>query len=165
MLGLFALSACGGVAVMPGQGVANAAGTAAPAPVIPDDRTGTGPNTLTLALKFVEFNDPSGKPVLAQAQLPGLVAGMNQIYKQCDVHFRVEEYQPVNPADYKLDYATPNMSELDAIRKPFDEPTRLVVVNTGAWDHGAMGPANAWTAMPGQDPSGAILEAPVASDA
>ena len=53
---------------------------------------------------------------------------------------------------------------MDAIRTPFQDEKYLVVVNTGAWDHGSMGPANAWTAMPGQSPSGAVLESRVATD-
>jgi hypothetical protein len=53
---------------------------------------------------------------------------------------------------------------MDSVRAPFDSDKYLVVIHTGAWDHGPMGPANAWTAMPGQLPAGAVLEAPVADN-
>ena len=79
----------------------------------------------------------------------------------------LEEYEQVDPARYGLGRKLSSPDEMDSVRTPFDSSRHLVVIHTGAWDHAAtspMGKANAWTAMPGQFPAGAVLEAPVASN-
>jgi hypothetical protein len=54
---------------------------------------------------------------------------------------------------------------MDGVRAPFASAEQLVVIHTGPWNHLRMGGANAWTAMPGQSPAGAVLESPVAANA
>lgn len=129
---------------------------------------GTQPHSaasLTLAVKFVEFKDSSGNVPLTQDQAAQVVNGINQMYAQCGMAVKLDQYQQVDPASLKLPSGLASMDQLDPIRSAFDDPKELVVINTGAWDHGSMGSANAWTAMPGQNPSGAVIEGPVASDA
>src|SRR6185312_15046001 len=88
-----------------------------------------------------------------------------QEYAQCGMAVKLEQYQQVDPASQGLPNGLTSMDQLDPIRTAFDDPKYLVVINTGAWDHNQMGAANAWTAMPGENPSGAVIEGPVASDA
>jgi hypothetical protein len=126
-----------------------------------DDEISGDPNHLTLAVKFVEYIQEDGQPILTAEEVKNLVKGMNNLVKVCNFHFRVEEYVPVTAADFGLANNPRSMGELDGIRSQFDSDRHLVVVNTGSWGL----PANAWTAMPGSTPSGAVVEAPVANDA
>jgi hypothetical protein len=71
----------------------------------------------------------------------------------------------VNPSTQNLAYETANNEDLTSIRAAFTTETSLLVVLTGTWNRtGSLGgtAANAWTAMPGDGPYGAILEQPVA---
>ena len=118
---------------------------------------------MTLALKFVEFA-PDGRPVLSRLQAARVVDGINTVYAQCAIRVRLEQYEQVNPQLYGLGRALTSADQMDSVRAPFDSDQYLVVIHTGAWRHGPMGPANAWTAMPGQLPAGAVLESVVASN-
>ncbi len=120
---------------------------------------------VTLALKFVEFKDPAGHVPLTEAQASGVVRDINREYSQCGLAVKLEKYQQVDPAGLGLPYALSAMDQLDEIRAPFEDAKYLVVINTGAWNHLSMGPANAWTAMPGESMSGAVIEGPVAQNA
>ncbi|MCM2279904.1 MAG: M10 family metallopeptidase domain-containing protein [Oligoflexia bacterium] len=117
---------------------------------------------VTLALKFVEYTDSAGKPVLSQEALAAMTEKMNGIFAPCGVRLVLEEVQNVEPTNFGLTYSLDSLSSLDRIRAQFDNPKQLVVVNTGEWNHNNVGSANAWTTMPGESPSGAVIEAPVA---
>ena len=65
--------------------------------------------------------------------------------------------------DFGLAFPVQSPRDMKAFRKPFDDSRYLVVINTQSWDHRKMGTSNAWTAMPGELPSGVVIEAPVAS--
>ncbi len=121
--------------------------------------------TLTLAVKFVQYLDKSQAPVLSPRAVEAVNLGMNKLFAQCGIRFRVEEYLPADPVSLGLDYNTDSMGDLEKIRASFDTDRAIVVVNTGSWNHGSMGVANAWTTMPGMTPSGAVIEGPVAGDA
>jgi hypothetical protein len=154
---LAGMFACGGAS--PAADASGLGATSANASNGPIDPAGT----LTLALKFVEFTK-DGKPVMTEAALAPVIAQINHLYSQCNLKVKLEEYVQVDPTQQGLTYEEGSMDVMDKIRAPFDTDKKLVVVDTGAWNHGNMGPANAWTAMPGQSPSGAVLEAPVADN-
>ena len=140
------------------------AGALAPA-AINSAENNKATNVIMLAVKFVEFADDKNTPVLSRDSANVVIAEINQIYSQCQLKLTLQDYQIVTPADVGLDYSTRSMDELDGIRAPFNTAKELVVINTGPWDHAGMGVANAWTAMPGETLSGAVIEAPVAGDA
>jgi hypothetical protein len=121
---------------------------------------------MVLALKFVEYRDPkSGRPVMNQIEAQKVVDGVNKIWGQCGLQVKLERYQTVAASSLthqKLNYHLSSMNELDRIRSAFDDKKDLVVINTGGWNHKKMGAANAWTAMPGDAPAGAVIEGPVA---
>jgi hypothetical protein len=156
---LVGFAACGSGTPADAAGVS---GTAQAGAGLADVSINSG--TLTLALKFVEFTK-DGKAILSQDQAKTVVEGINHLYSQCNIRFKLEEYTTAEPAQHGLEYDTSSMDAMDKVRAPFDTDKALVVVNTGSWNHGNMGPANAWTAMPGQSPSGAVLEGPVADNA
>lgn len=131
-----------------------------PSPQVAEEKV--DPDLITLALRFVEYEE-GGVPVLNQAGAIKITQEMNAIYSACKIRFKLEDYAPVIPENYGLNFHTSSMGELDRIRAQFDQPNRLVIVNTGSWNHATMGSANAWTAMPGEHAAGAIIEAPVAS--
>lgn len=118
---------------------------------------------LTLALKYVAFLDNSGQPVLNQNSINKLTQEINGLYAPCNIHFVAEEFKPVDPKNYGLEFNTQSMNELNPIRSQFSDNKRLVVINTGDWNHSSMGSANAWTTMPGENPAGAVIEANAAS--
>ncbi|MBC7691474.1 MAG: matrixin family metalloprotease [Methylotenera sp.] len=121
---------------------------------------------LTLALRYVTYSDDQGQPVLSAEQTRAIFREINQVYEVCNLHFRVEEYTVIRPDDVQLNYSPSKMSDLPSIRKAFDQPDRLLVVSTGKWNKkGGLGAdgANAWSAMPGTLPSGAVMESSVAN--
>lgn len=117
---------------------------------------------VTLAVKFVEFKDPVGRVPVSRDEAENLVQGINREYSQCGLALRLEQYQQIDPNRLGLPSGVSEMSQLDQIRAPFNDSHYLTVIDTGAWDHRDIGPANAWTAMPGEALSGAVMEAPVA---
>lgn len=123
---------------------------------------GSAAGTMGIALKYVEYTDEAGKPILDRAQVDKTTNEMNAIYAACGISFRTEEYAAVNPGQYGLDYSLSDLGQLDTIRSNFDDPSKLLVVHTGPWNHGSVGAANAWTTMPGEPLGGAILESAVA---
>ncbi|OFZ53386.1 MAG: hypothetical protein A2428_02010 [Bdellovibrionales bacterium RIFOXYC1_FULL_54_43] len=120
---------------------------------------------ITLALRYVSYLNQDGQPVISEARSRQIVDRVNQIYAPCNIRFVLEEYLPVTPKDRGLEFGLSSMSDIEPTRAAFDEPNRVVVVNTGAWDHSSIGSANAWTAMPGTSPSGVVLESDVAENA
>jgi hypothetical protein len=121
------------------------------------------PSAVSMALKFVEFSDESTSPPLSNSQVKQLIQKLNQLYSQCDITFQLGEYQIVKPADYGLPMGPTSVKKMHEFRKPFDDPRYLVIINTGKWNHQKVGTPNAWTAMPGEVPAGAVLEAPVSN--
>jgi hypothetical protein len=124
------------------------------------------PHSMVLAMKFVEYIDPkTGKPVLSEPQVRTLLSQINKIWNQCDIQLELEHYQTVDPSKHGLGFNLTQMPDLDPIRKQFDDPRSLVVVHTGPWEHLTMGAPNAWTEMANGEPSGAVIESTVATDA
>jgi hypothetical protein len=118
-----------------------------------------------LALKYVSYIDPAtGAPVIGSDEAVQNLSGINQLWAACGVQFEIEQYAPVDPARYSLNFSTASYAELDQIRGAFAQSGELLVVTTGPWDRsGDLGSseANAWTAMPGGPLQGTVLEAPV----
>jgi hypothetical protein len=122
---------------------------------------------ICLAVKYVAFVDHSGQPILSEQQAQKNIQGINQIWKQCNIGFKLDEFVPIKPAEFKLRYQIANYKELTDIRNAFADDRSLLVVHTGTWDRsGSLGTtgANAWTAMPGSGPYGAVLERPVSTN-
>lgn len=122
------------------------------------------PEQITVALKYVTFVSPEGKPVISPEAAKDSARAMNKLYKSCNVRFVIQDYVEVDPNKEGLSYTLDSMAQLDPVRKQFTERDRLVSTFTGPWDHGGMGAGNAWTTMPGTDPAGAVLESRVADD-
>jgi hypothetical protein len=117
--------------------------------------------SLTLALKFVEFIHPDGTPVLGVDKADAIAQELARLFSVCNIQFRLEQYFAVRPSDYGLSYRVAAVSDMRRIRQSFDDPRHLVIIDTGGWDHLKMGAPNAWTAMPGDSPSGAVVEGSV----
>lgn len=157
-----------------------AAPKAVAAPAAPKASTSTAPvgsvvgpsckggdsNHLCLALKYVAYDDGTGKPVASQQDAITNMQQINQTWAQCDIGFQIEEYDAIDPKNYGFNFDPANTSELDPIRTGLSNDHTLLVVTTGTWDRsGTLGDtgANAWTNMPGDGVYGSILEAPVAT--
>lgn len=122
------------------------------------------PKRICLGLKYVVYRDSTGEPVVTPQSAVNNVRAINAIWGQCNIAFQIDRFSPVKPVDYELRYQTGNYSELEDIRNTFEDSSALLIVTTGTWDRtGSLGNtgANAWTAMPGGGPYGAILERPV----
>jgi hypothetical protein len=132
-------------------------------PPVETCQTGSG-DSLCIALKYVAYTDPTGKPVITEAQAEQNLVVINQIWKTCHLGFKIDRFITINPNDHRLAFRTANLTELDAIRSALGDDNSLLIATTGRWDRrGSLGasPANAWTAMPGGPPYGSILEADV----
>lgn len=123
---------------------------------------------LTLAVKYVTYVGENGSPVITPGDAQHVIDEVNQVYSSCSVRFRLEEFVTAHPEDSGLGYHPSTMKELDPIRRQYDDANRLVIINTGKWNKtGGLGAdgANAWTMMPGDRPSGTVIESPYASNA
>jgi hypothetical protein len=151
---------------IPGIPSAHADETPASAPTATAAAAGTSchsddPSHVCLGMKYVVFKDSSGKPVVSKEEAAANVQQINDVWKQCSLGFQIDEFVEATPKDAGLNYNTADYTELDDIRKKFEDDKTLLVVTTGSWDrNGSIGStgANAWTSMPGESLYGAILE-------
>lgn len=119
-----------------------------------------------IGVKFVSYTDTSGNPVATQQDALSNLQTMNSIWAQCNVAYQIDTYFLADPSQYGLNFSPSDLSELDNVREAFGDDYKLVMVTTGTWNRsGTLGQssANAWTAMPGSDNLGSVLESPVAS--
>jgi hypothetical protein len=119
-----------------------------------------------LGVKFVSYTDTSGNPVATQQDALSDLQTMNSIWAQCNVAYQIDTYFLADPSQYGLNFSPSDLSELDNVREAFGDDYKLVMITTGTWNRsGTLGQstANAWTAMPGSDNLGSVLESPVAS--
>jgi hypothetical protein len=122
------------------------------------------PRQICLALKYGVYQDAWGEPVVSRFEAAANIHEVDQLWKQCKIGFEIESFVKVDPSRVDLNFGPSDSSELDRIRKRLDDSAHLLVVTTGPWNRaGTLGwsPANAWTAMPGENFYGAILEKPV----
>ena len=78
----------------------------------------------------------------------------------------IEDFEQLDPSQHGLNFNPSNTSEMDDIRKAFQNTNQFLQVTTGIWNRGGtlgQNTANAWTAMPGGDPVGSVFEQPVAA--
>ncbi len=142
-LGLtLALSACQGSSASPDTS--------------PDGKVPLADALPALAVKYVSYDEGSG-PISSEAQAERDIHEVNRLWKPCGVRFRLARYLSVNPNSYGLSSGAAAANETSAIRNAFSEPDSLLVVYTGNWNT----VKNAWTAMPGSAPYGAVLESSV----
>ena len=166
VLGLFALAGlagCGGAEDgASALGVTSASGASGDGAA--DSSCGTG--DICLGLKMVSYSDGTSS-VLDRAAAGRLIAGMNGIWSQCGIGFRLEDFEVLEPKNVGLPLTTQYMSELPDIRGTLQSPNQLLVVLTERW--GSAGDINdsgadAWTTLPGSPPYGAIIDEPVAEN-
>lgn len=117
---------------------------------------------LALSLKFVEFTDDRGDPIVDRLSLQAILHVLNRIYSPCQLVFLLGRYEVVKPERVGLTAAPQSLTEMRRFRQPFMDARHLVIIHTAGWDHQRVGPANAWTAMPGDFPLGAVIEGKVA---
>jgi hypothetical protein len=133
-------------------------------PAVGDSCHSDDPGRICLGLRYVAYRDSTGEPVVSPEAALKNIGVINSVWGQCRIAFQIDQYRAIKPADYKLRYQTANYSELEDIRNAFADDGEMLIVTTGTWDRkGSLGTtgANAWTAMPGGAPYGAILERPV----
>jgi hypothetical protein len=119
-----------------------------------------------IAVKYVSYTDTSGNPVATQQDALTDLQTMNSIWAQCNITYEIETYFLADPSQYGLNFSPSDLSELDNVREAFGDDYKLVMITTGPWNRsGTLGQstANAWTAMPGSDNLGSVLESVVSS--
>ncbi len=140
-----------------------------PESVAADGGIGTGcgssnPNQICLAVKSVVYQDSNGSPVVSSGAMKAAIQGVNALWSQCQLSFTLEEFLPIKPENYGLNFHLANSDEMTTIRSQFQDQPTLLTVTTGSWDRsGSIGQtsANAWTQLPGTAPFGSIFESPV----
>lgn len=124
------------------------------------------PDKLCLSLKYVVYRDSAGEAIIGEEKALSNLTQINNIYSACNVGFQIDQFIQAKPEQYQLPYRLASYADLDRAREVFADTGALLIVTTGTWDRtGSLGntSANAWTAMPGGGPFGAILERPVAT--
>jgi hypothetical protein len=117
-----------------------------------------------VALKTVQYTQSGVAVSTASAALSNLQV-MNSIWAGCNIAFMIEDFEQVDPNQFGLKFNPADTTEMDDIRKAFQNTNQFLQVTTGTWNRsGTLGQstANAWTAMPGGDPVGSVFEQPVA---
>jgi hypothetical protein len=124
-----------------------------------------GRGRLCLGVKIIAFADPvSGRATLSPDNAVSDLRRVNSLWSQCGIGFQIDRYDVINPTTQNIAFAIANNEELTEIRSSFATDQSLLIVSTGRWNRkGSLGQtaANAWTAMPGSAPYGAIVEQPV----
>lgn len=115
-------------------------------------------NKMCLSLRFVVYQNSSGKAIMSQATALSDLDSMNKIWSKCNIAFEIGEFLVVDPAKYGLDYTITSSSELEKVRADFDVSDMLLGVTAGPWQISA----NAWTNMPGAQYYGAVFDGSVA---
>jgi hypothetical protein len=125
--------------------------------IIGESCVSNDPNKLCLAMHFVTYTS-GGVPAASEAQLAQIVKKMNEMFSQCDIGFQIEHHETANPSDHGLAYGAASQNQLTQIRNDFTNSNdELLAVTTGPWGTAV----NAWTAMPGGGPYGAIMESSI----
>ncbi|MBC7692572.1 MAG: matrixin family metalloprotease [Methylotenera sp.] len=150
MTAMFGMTACDGSS-------AGAAGSAANYSPLAAGCHSDDPSQKCLALNYVTYTNSKGDAVTDQAAATRNLATINQIWKSCGIQFQIDNYQAVDPTKFGLSKVD-SMNELDQIRKAFNDGNTLLIAQTGYWGTAK----NAWTAMPGSGPYGAVFESTVA---
>lgn len=113
------------------------------------------PQKLCLAVHFVTYKDSAGTAAANAEQAATIIHTMNQLWGACNIGFQIETYEQVDPVQYGLSYGAQSQNELTSVRKTFNTRSdELLAVTTGPWGTSV----NAWTAMPGSAPYGAVME-------
>lgn len=87
-----------------------------------------------IALKYVTYKNSKGTPVVTENEAHENVISINKIWSQCQINFKIDAYLAADPDTYSLTYNTANASELNVIRRTFDDSLTFLVVTTGKWD-------------------------------
>jgi hypothetical protein len=119
---------------------------------------------MCLAVKYVVYDDSKGSAVVDDKAAIRNIDAINRIWSECNIGFQIDKYVAANPTQYKLAFNTANLSDLNSIRKTFQDSSTLLVVTTGSWNRsGTLGNtgANAWTNMPGEGVYGVVMESDV----
>ena len=120
-----------------------------------------GENESCLALRFVSYQDPTGRPVVNQDEAKQTVAGINSVWAGCGIQFTLESYELVAPNDFGVAFNPSQFFELDLIRSRFVQDQSLLIVASGPWAQGsqlqAYG-ANAWSTGPFLQSPGIVVE-------
>lgn len=166
LCGSYGMARVGKSSIKAGEGVTGSAfsnkkrmaRSAGPDPVGTSCVTGEEDH-LCLALKYSVYKDSDNKAVVSSSDAEKNIADINKVWSKCNMGFQIEEYNEIVPKDLGLEPTPSDMSELTKIRSDLDNDSTLLVVTTPEWNMG--GSANAWTAMPGEMPFGAVLESTV----
>jgi hypothetical protein len=128
--------------------------------------SGSDRERFCMGVKYVAYKDAYDNAVTTQDQALRNIATMNKLFDRCNIQFQIDKFLPINPEKFNLRYRTRSYTELDEIRETLGDDHTLLLVTTGPWDRtGSLGNtgANAWTALPGGGPYGAVIESSVAT--
>ncbi len=144
----------GGSGGSSGSGGTTAAGVIGPSCVSSDA------NQICIGVKAVSYTS-NGQPTYTEDQAVATIQGINDLWKQCNVAFQLEEYQAVNPADYGLTNGSDSQGEAGTVRSDFSDDKTFLLAATGSWNSSYI----AWTQMPGAGPYGSVFDVNYATDA
>ena len=123
---------------------------------------------VTIALRYLAFKDPrQGKAVIDESAVARMVSRMNQVWAQCQVSFRLDDYAALDPARYGARFNPANFAELDRLREATRDTRYLTMISTGKWDRsGDLGDSgsNCYSSFPSDSADGIVCEARVAAN-
>lgn len=125
-----------------------------------------GTNQLTLAVHYVAFRDQSGAAVTNDDAVNSMVSHMNNVWSQCNIGFKVEKYEELDPSAVGARFNPANYAELDAMRRSVQSDSSVVLIGTGTWNRsGDLGKSgsNCYSSFPGDLADGIVCEAFVAA--
>src|SRR5262249_2619231 len=123
---------------------------------------------LVLAVHYVTFQEEGRGPAISESAARDQVSRASQLLEPCQIRIELETFETINPGEFDLPLHPGTLDDLTPIRTALDDERSLLVVLTGAWDGpGGLGSdgANAWTLLPGQSPSGTVMEPRAAGSA
>jgi hypothetical protein len=124
-----------------------------------DDSAPTG--HIEVSVHYMAFRDETGQALTDENTIKGALDKMSSEWSQCDVGFKLEKFEAIDPSVLGARYSPANYTELDEMRQKGQTNHDLLIVGTGPWDRtGTLGDSgsNCYSSFPGDSAQGIICE-------
>ncbi|MBI3554720.1 MAG: hypothetical protein HY074_00480 [Deltaproteobacteria bacterium] len=123
---------------------------------------------VVIAVRYLDFRDPkTGKAISDAESVNTMVNEVSEVWAQCQVGFRLEAYDAIDPRQYGTGFSPVSFAELDHLREATENKRYLTMIGTGAWNRsGNLGHSgsNCYSSFPRDAADGIVCEAKVAKN-
>jgi hypothetical protein len=124
------------------------------------------PGHLEVNVHYIAFRDATGQAITDENTVNAALDHASKEWAQCDIGFKLEKFEAVDPSVLASRYSPANYNELDIMRQRGQSNHDLLIVGTGPWDRsGDLGDSgsNCYSTFPGDSAQGIVCERSQAS--